>query len=184
MRIQGVQDGQGSLLVRLAFWRMRSVWGQVWDPLRLYALVPRLMMAFRKMLGAVEKPRKLPMDLKSLAMARAASRIGCAFCVDATTYFAQEARVSNERITALRDGPGAAIFTPVENAVLRFTDQMTDTPARVDDATVAELKGHLGEVGLVELAGAIALENFSARFNHAFDCAPAGLAGRKTRSGA
>ena len=79
MRIPGVQDGQGSLITRIAFWRVRSIWGQVLEPTRIYALVPRLMMGFGKLLRAVEKPLKLPMELKSLAMARVAMRVGCPF---------------------------------------------------------------------------------------------------------
>ncbi len=79
MRLPGVQDGKGPLIVRLAFWRLRSIWGQVLEPTRIYALVPRLMMAFGKMLRVVEKTKKLPLDLKSLAMARVATRVGCPF---------------------------------------------------------------------------------------------------------
>lgn len=79
MRLPGVPDGKGPLIVRLAYWRLRSIWGQVLEPTRIYALVPRLMMAFGKLLRAVEKPKKLPLDLKSLAMARVATRVGCPF---------------------------------------------------------------------------------------------------------
>ncbi|MCE9580974.1 MAG: hypothetical protein K8T20_00505 [Planctomycetes bacterium] len=103
--------------------------------------------------------------------------------MDITTYFAREAKVTNEKITAVREGPEAAALSPLERAVLRFSDAMTDTPAHVDDATFAELREKFGDVAMVELAGAVALENFSARFNHAFDCAPAGLANRTSRSG-
>lgn len=79
MRIPGVPDGQGSLVARIAFWRIRSIWGQVLEPTRIYALVPRLMLAFGKMVRVLEKPRKLPPDLRSLAMARVATRVGCPF---------------------------------------------------------------------------------------------------------
>lgn len=79
MRIPGVQDGHGSLVARLAFWRVRSIWGQVLAPTRIYALVPRLLMAFGKLLRAVEKPRNLPLRVKSLAMARTAAVVGCPF---------------------------------------------------------------------------------------------------------
>lgn len=103
--------------------------------------------------------------------------------MDITTYFAREAKIPNDKIAAVREGPGAAALTPLEDAVLRFADGMTETPAKGDDATFAEIRQKLGDVGVVELAGAIALENFSARFNHAFDCAPAGLADRRSRSG-
>lgn len=103
--------------------------------------------------------------------------------MDITTYFAREAKIPGEKIAAVREGPHAAAFAPLESAAIRFADGMTDTPAHVDDATFAELKNALGDVAMVELAGAVALENFSARFNHAFECAPAGLANRTTRRG-
>ncbi|MCE9580975.1 MAG: hypothetical protein K8T20_00510 [Planctomycetes bacterium] len=79
MRLPGVRDGKGPLIVRLAYWRLRSIWGQVLEPTRIYALVPRLMMAFGKLLRAVEKPHKLPLEMKSIAMARVAMRVGCPF---------------------------------------------------------------------------------------------------------
>jgi alkylhydroperoxidase family enzyme len=46
---------------------------------------------------------------------------------------------------------------------------MTDTPAEVPDGLFSELRKHLSEPQLVELAGAIAWENFRARLYHAFD---------------
>jgi hypothetical protein len=75
----GVPDGRGPLIVRLARWMSRRQWGCVLDPLRIYALVPRVMMAFGKLLRSIDRPRRLPRALKSLAMARAATRVGCAF---------------------------------------------------------------------------------------------------------
>ncbi|NUN49510.1 MAG: hypothetical protein HUU15_11845 [Candidatus Brocadiae bacterium] len=79
MRIPGVQDGQGGLLARIAFFFTRRRYGRVLDPLRIYALVPRIMMAAGKLFGSVEKPRHLPVGLKCLAMARAAALVGCPF---------------------------------------------------------------------------------------------------------
>lgn len=79
MRMPGVPDGRGSILVRLAYWVSRRNWGQVLEPLRIYAHVPRIMMGFGKLLRSVEKSRRLPAGLKSLAMARTAMQVGCPF---------------------------------------------------------------------------------------------------------
>lgn len=103
--------------------------------------------------------------------------------MDITTYFAREAKVAPEKVAALREGPGAAAFTAVEKNVLRMADGMSATPAHVDDTVFRELHAELGAEGMVELAAAIATENFSARFNHAFEIAPAGLGERKSRRG-
>jgi len=75
----GVQDGHGSLVARIAFWATRRRWGKVLEPLRIYAHVPRIMMAFGKLVKSVEKPRRLSVGLKSLAMARVAMQVGCMF---------------------------------------------------------------------------------------------------------
>jgi len=96
--------------------------------------------------------------------------------MDITTYFAREAKLTKEKIAALREGPEAAALTPVEKAVMRMADGMTATPAHVDEETFRALHAELGPEGMVELAAAIATENFSARFNHAFEIASAGLA--------
>jgi len=44
---------------------------------------------------------------------------------------------------------------------------MTVTPVEIPDELFAELRKHFDDRQLVELTGAIAWENFRARFNHA-----------------
>jgi alkylhydroperoxidase family enzyme len=51
---------------------------------------------------------------------------------------------------------------------------MTATPARVSAALFQQLEEQLSPEQLVELTAAIALENFSARFNRAFGIEPVG----------
>jgi alkylhydroperoxidase family enzyme len=53
--------------------------------------------------------------------------------------------------------------------VLRFADQLTATPANVPDELYAAVRALFGEAGVVELASAIAWENYRARFNRAFE---------------
>ena len=60
-------------------------------------------------------------------------------------------------------------FTDDERVVLRFADLLTATPADVSDEVYAAVVTLLGEAGTVELASAIAWENYRARFNGAFD---------------
>ena len=53
--------------------------------------------------------------------------------------------------------------------MLRFADHLTATPANVPDDLYANIIRLLGEDRAVELASAIAWENYRARFNRAFD---------------
>jgi hypothetical protein len=53
--------------------------------------------------------------------------------------------------------------------VLQLADVLTATPADVPEETYARIVRLLGEDGTVELASAIAWENYRARFNRTFD---------------
>ena len=71
----------------------------------------------------------------------------------------------------LRDLPAhetSDAFTPLEKRVLDYAVALTRTPAEVPDELFEDLRKHLDEPALVELTGAIAWENYRARFNCAF----------------
>ena len=53
--------------------------------------------------------------------------------------------------------------------MLRFADLLTATPADVPDAIYDAVVKLVSEEGVVELASAIAWENYRARFNRAFE---------------
>jgi alkylhydroperoxidase family enzyme len=59
-------------------------------------------------------------------------------------------------------------FHSVEKLALKFTVALTRTPASVDDQLFADLRAEFTEPQLVELATAIAWENYRARFNRTF----------------
>lgn len=63
---------------------------------------------------------------------------------------AREAGVAEAKITAIRHDPGAAAFTPLERAVLKFTDQVVQA-ARADDAAFEAVAAQLTKAQLVEL---------------------------------
>jgi alkylhydroperoxidase family enzyme len=59
-------------------------------------------------------------------------------------------------------------FTTKEKLALRLAAALTRTPASVDNELFADLRGVFSEPQLVELATAIAWENYRARFNRTF----------------
>jgi alkylhydroperoxidase family enzyme len=71
--------------------------------------------------------------------------------------------LSDEEIGAIREGRIEG-FAPAEAALLRMADAMADTPSNVSDELYAELRRHLSEERLIELAASAALENFRARY--------------------
>jgi alkylhydroperoxidase family enzyme len=78
------------------------------------------------------------------------------------------AGLNDDEIFAARTGE-ISMFPEPEQLLLRMTERLTATPADLDNAFFAELEKHYSETQLIELAAAIAHENFRARFNRAFD---------------
>ncbi len=68
----------------------------------------------------------------------------------------------------------SAEFTPLERLALDLAVAMTRTPAEVPPELVAELRVHMSEAELVELAASIAWEQYRARFNRVFGVRSAG----------
>jgi alkylhydroperoxidase family enzyme len=62
----------------------------------------------------------------------------------------------------------SAAFRETERLVLRLAVAMTRTPASMDDELFTALRREFSEPQLVELATAIAWENYRARFNRVF----------------
>lgn len=58
---------------------------------------------------------------------------------------------------------------PEEKAALRLADAMAATPAHIPDELFRELRQFYDEAQLMELASAIAWENYRARFNRVFN---------------
>lgn len=75
-------------------------------------------------------------------------------------------------MAALVDYRESRLFTDLEKDVLAYSEAMSATPVQVSDALFRRLAEHLSPEQMVELTAAIALENFSARFNRAFGIEP------------
>jgi alkylhydroperoxidase family enzyme len=82
---------------------------------------------------------------------------------------------SDEKIAALESFRESDLFSPAEKAALALTEAMTQTPVAVTDAIFDALRPHFTEPQLVELTATIAMENYRARFNRAFDVEAQGL---------
>jgi len=85
--------------------------------------------------------------------------------------------VPAEKLQALLSpSPPAGVLDELELLAVRLADAMTATPAEVSGELFAALRSRLSEAQLVELAAAIAWEQYRSRFNRVFDVQSAGLA--------
>ncbi|HKN01729.1 MAG TPA: hypothetical protein VJX23_14525 [Candidatus Binataceae bacterium] len=83
--------------------------------------------------------------------------------------------LSFEKLGAIAEYQTSDMFTPAEEAALRYTDEMCRLSVDVPDEVFDELRRHFNDAEIVELTATIALENFRARFNRALQVPADGL---------
>jgi alkylhydroperoxidase family enzyme len=77
--------------------------------------------------------------------------------------------VRDDQLEEIANFESSRAFDAREKAVLRLSEAMTVTPATISDQIFAGLKEFFEVPQIVELAGAVALENYRARFNRVFE---------------
>lgn len=93
--------------------------------------------------------------------------------MDLTDRLARGAGIDPEVLAELPRFRESGHFTELEKLALEYAEAMTATPARVPDELFHALEEQLSPEQMVELTAAVAMENFSARFNQAFAIEPA-----------
>jgi AhpD family alkylhydroperoxidase len=127
----------------------------------------------------VERWRALDRGLKDLAVMAAATRIGCAWCLDFGYWEATVAHhVPPEKIRAVPAWREAEVYSGLERLVLEYAEAMTETPPAVTDELVVRLREQLSDSQLVELTAIVAVENLRSRINAAFGLTAQGFKDR------
>ena len=110
----------------------------------------------------------LPDKFRELAYFKSSQINKCDYCSHYHKQAAEKAGITTAQFEAIDSYQSSDAFDDQEKAVLSYAEQLT-TQARVDTATVTKLKAFLNDKQLVSLAGAVALANFTNRFNHGLD---------------
>jgi hypothetical protein len=103
---------------------------------------------FTEMLSGPEA--RLTPALRELAILRVAWRTGSGYEWRAHRRMGAEAGLSTAQLDAIADGPAAEVWSALEGALLRATDEVIDQH-RVGDETWAELTEHFAPAELLEL---------------------------------
>jgi AhpD family alkylhydroperoxidase len=153
----------------------RIVYGREMRSARVYAQHPRLMLDYMRYNRAAERGKRVPKALTELAVLRAATLVGCEFCMDIGSEFARRSGLSDEQLLALPNAHESGLFSDDELLAIDLATGMSTTPGRVDDETMARARERFGVKGTLELVHMIAWENARARANVALDIAPEGF---------
>lgn len=111
---------------------------------------------------AVLLKTRLNPTLREIAILRSAVILDCAYETKAHTGMGKQAGVTDEQIQAVKDWKISRAFNKTEQAVLRFTDEIT-REAKVSDETFTNLQQYLDADMMVELAITIGFYGMLAR---------------------
>jgi alkylhydroperoxidase family enzyme len=95
--------------------------------------------------------------------------------MDIGSAVGRELGITDIQLTELSRYRDSDAFSEQERIVLDLAVAMTTDPVDVPSELLERLRGFLDEGQLVELAAAIAWENYRARFNRVFGVQPVGF---------
>jgi alkylhydroperoxidase family enzyme len=166
-RIAGVSESTRNPLVRASYRVSRRRYGQVMDPLRLFAHHPRVLAGYGALELASERSHRVEERVKHLAELRAAMICRCEWCLDFGSAISADSGVSEDDMRELPAYETSDRFCALEKLVLDHATGISRSPVNVSDELFDRLREHFDEAQLVELTNIIALENYRARFNWA-----------------
>jgi alkylhydroperoxidase family enzyme len=137
-------------------------------PLETIATHPDVLIPYAKFSQAMEKTNLIPAKLKVLGQIRAAKLVECPFWIDINSAGGRRAGLSDDQIRNLNWYTESDLFSADEKLVLELADAITATPAKVTQELCERLQQRFSTPQLVELAAAIAWENYRARSNRVF----------------
>jgi alkylhydroperoxidase family enzyme len=110
---------------------------------------------------------RLDPKLRELAVTRTGWAAESQFVFSPHCQLCRDAGVTEEQIQAIPSWSTAACFSPMEGAVLAYTDALVLAGGRVPDAVFAALQGGLSDEEILELTYAIALYEMQATISRA-----------------
>jgi AhpD family alkylhydroperoxidase len=138
--------------------------GEVPEPFTVAAHHPRLLVTNAVHETMLEKAsRRLPANVRELAVFWTARTIGCSWCVDFGSMLQRLDGLDIERLSEIDNYATSAHFTDDERAAITYANAMTTDPHTVTDEQVADLRARFGDAGVIELTYQIGVENMRAR---------------------
>lgn len=179
MRVGPVPAAGAGPVLRLTYRYMRRHYGTVLGGFVPLSHHPGLLRGTVAMELALDRSGEVDRRLKELAATRAASLVGCEFCIDFGSALLERVGAPPEQVAELPRWRESEAFSQLDRLVLEYAEALTRTPVEVSDELYARLAEQFSEAQLVELTAAISFENHRARLNNAFRVGSQGFASRR-----
>ena len=167
-RIEPVTPKKAGMLTRVMYRVAKRRFGEVPEPFAVAAHHPRLLVANAVHETLLERgSKKLPANVRELAVFWTARAIGCSWCVDFGAMLQRLDGLDVERLKDIDSYATSDRYTDDERAAIAYADAMTTDPHSVTDEQVADLRRRFGDAGVLELTYQVGIENMRARMNTA-----------------
>jgi len=143
----------------------RMSFGRDMESGRVFARHPRLMFAYLRSNRTAERTPHVPKALAELAVLRAATMVGCEFCIDIASEYSRRTGLTDEQLLSLHDAHASELFDDDQLLVIDLATGMSTTPGQVEEELMQRAQARFGVKGTMELAQLIAWENARARLN-------------------
>jgi AhpD family alkylhydroperoxidase len=175
-RVPPLAPQHAPLWVRAMYRIAKRRFGEVPEPFAVAAQHPGLLVAGAIHETALDRAsRRLPANVRELAVFWTARKIGCSWCVDFASMLQRLDGLDVERLTDIDDYASSPRYTEDERAAIAYADAMTGDPHTITDEQVADLRRRFGDAGVIELSYQIGVENMRARMNTALGIAEQGF---------
>lgn len=163
-RIEPLPPKKAPLWIRAAYRYAKRRFGEVPEPFTIVAHHPRLLAANAVHETMVERAsRKLPANVRELAVFWTARTVGCSWCVDFGSMLQRLDGLDVERLKNIDGYATSPLFTDDERAAIAYADAMTTDPHTITDEQVDDLRARFGDDGVIELTYQVGVENMRAR---------------------
>jgi len=167
-RIEPLAPQHATWWTRLMYRYAQRRFGAVPEPFTISAHHPGLLVAGAIHETLIEKAsKKLPTNVRELAVYWTARTVGCAWCVDFGSMLLRLDGLDTDRLKEIDKYATSPLYTDDERAAIAYADAMTVNPHDVTDEQVADLRRRFGDDGVIELTYQIGVENMRARMNTA-----------------
>ena len=166
-RVRFLSKAQASPELQEMFQKMENNGGRVLNLYKVMAHSPRVGRYFLRLGNSILFKGTVPPNLRELAILRVGHLNQAKYEWTQHVPMALRAGVREEQIEALADWEKSGKFNEREQAVLRYTDEVTRN-IRVKDDTFAGVRSFLNEEGVVELTATIGYYGMVCRILEAF----------------
>jgi|SRR5579871_667823 len=170
--IAPVSKEEAAPQVHAIYDKLTHVFGHMPGIFGTMARVPDALVHFMSLYGAVIDKGSVEARYKELAYLKTSQINGCEYCFRAHSASGKKRGISEEQLEALAFYRRSAAFDEKEKAVLLFAERVTRGASAMRERGVAELKQYFSDDQIVELTLAIAVANFTNRFNDALVVTP------------